>query len=441
MPDVNPPRAAEAGPPPGRTTTLLRTHRTMLRVRWVAAAFAALQVTTYYLPYPPGMLAAAAALVVVLVLGNVALWYVGRGVGDHRRATRLAVAALVLDTGVATGLVFVYTFDPNTAIFAVLYILPLEGASFFQLRGAVATTAAAGVLYIVREAYGALFYGTDFLVVSITFRLGIGGIIAVVAGMMAQGLLTEQEALEVRNAELRTARRVQDDFIAATNHELRTPLTAILGYASTLQRRWGTLTDQAKRSAVDHMALQSRRLLELVDEVLTLSAASSGGLHVAVQDVALPAALTGAIRAAGVAAEVEVRCPDDVAVRADPRRLTQVLVNLLANAGKYGRPPIRVLAGEVPAAGPDDERRIRIVVEDEGDGVPEEFVPLLFERFTQARSCETRGGGGSGLGLAIVRSLVVAQGGEVRYEPRRPHGSRFVVELPAAPAHRTVPVP
>jgi signal transduction histidine kinase len=99
-----------------------------------------------------------------------------------------------------------------------------------------------------------------------------------------------------------------------------------------------------------------------------------------------------------------------------------MLSNLVANSLRYGKPPITITA-----AGQD--RHLRLVVEDRGEGVPPDFVPRLFDRF--ARSSESRGRGeGSGLGLAIAQAYARAQGGEIVYEPAVPHGARFEVVIP-----------
>ena len=415
---------------------LRRSIRTLARVRWVATLFAAVQVATYYLPFPPGVLAWSVALVGLLGLGNLLLWLASRRDLDLPTARRLAVASLVLDTTVVVGLITTYTFDPDTASFALIYVLPLEGAVLFQLRGAVATMAAAAVAYIAREAYGALVFDLPFLPQSISFRMGLGFLIAAVAGVMARDLSAEREEalsakaeLERSTDELRTAHaqllaatQVQDDFLAMTNHELRTPLTAIVGYASILQRRWDALDSDARLDAVTRIRVQAERLNALVEDLLTISAAQARGLHVTPIPVSLEPLLCEAI--AGFD-EAEVVGPVDVVARADPVRLLQVVINLLSNARKYGAPPVRVAVR-------DDGEHVVLTVTDAGDGVPPEFVPLLFDRFSQASVGTSRSAEGSGLGLAIVALLVEAQDGTVWYEPAEPTGSRFCVRLPRA---------
>lgn len=176
----------------------------MVRVRWGGVAFGLAQVLTYYLPYPPGLLELALGLAALLAVGNVVIWRVLPAITTLRRARRLSVLALLLNATVFVGLVFVYTFDTETAIWALLYVLPMEAAIRFQLRGAMITIGALTVVYTVREIVGTLVYGNPFLVVSITYRMGVGLIIASVAGAIAQSLTRDREQLAVLSRITRT---------------------------------------------------------------------------------------------------------------------------------------------------------------------------------------------------------------------------------------------
>ncbi|MCW2712323.1 MAG: ATP-binding region, ATPase domain protein, partial [Marmoricola sp.] len=111
-------------------------------------------------------------------------------------------------------------------------------------------------------------------------------------------------------------------------------------------------------------------------------------------------------------------------VMTDPLRFQQMLSNLLSNARKYGKPPFLV---RVTSQG----TQVTIDVEDSGPGVPEEFVPRLFQEYARAPGATARG---TGLGLFVVRALAEAQGGGASYAPRRPHGSVFTLHLPAGPS-------
>jgi signal transduction histidine kinase len=416
----------------------LRTERTMVKMRWGAVVFAFVQVLTFYLPYPPGVLPFALGLVAVLAVGNIAIQLRLRaGVTSLATARRLGMAALTLDVAAAMSLVLVYTFDPNTMMFAILYILPLEAALRFQLRGALTTMAVITALYALREVYGSIVYDIEFLIVSINFRMGIGFLIAYVAGQMASSLVHDRTELEgakdeleraatqlaATNAELATANEIKDDFLAMTNHELRTPLTTVLGYTAMLRQRWDAIPDERRQEFIGRIEEQGLRLQSMVESLLTLSSAQAGALQLQVQPVDVRAAVDEAIRHHGLAGQSFANeCPAGLHAFADRVRLGQVLVNYLSNARKYGAPPITVSAQA-------DDDCVTIAVEDRGEGVPETFVPRLFDKFSQASQGDSRTAEGTGLGLAIVRQLARAQGGEAWYEPGEPHGSRFLVRL------------
>jgi signal transduction histidine kinase len=417
-----------------------RSERTMVAVRWGAVLFALVQVFTFYLPYPPGVLPFAISLVLVLAVGNALVdLRLRAGLTSLAAARRLGMAALTLDLLAAMGLVVVYTFDADTAMFAVLYLVPLEAALRFQLRGALIAQSVVTALYSAREVYGRIVFGNDLLLTSISFRMGIGFLIAGVAGAMASSLVRDRTDLEAAkeelersaavlaatNAELAAANQIKDDFLAMTNHELRTPLTTILGYTSMLRKRWSAVPDERRQEFVFRIEEQGLRLRSMVEGLLTLSSAQAGALQLSPSDVDVRAAVDEAIRQHGLAGERFVNdCPEGLMVRADRVRLGQILVNYLTNARKYGAPPITATARR-------DGRWVVVSVEDEGDGVPEAFVPRLFDRFSQASIGDSRTAEGTGLGLAIVAELAGAQGGSAWYEPRSPRGSRFCVRLPA----------
>lgn len=223
------------------------------------------------------------------------------------------------------------------------------------------------------------------------------------------------------NAQLAAADRLKDQFLAMASHEMRTPLTAIAGFTSTMQNLWDDLADDRKREFVEIIDTQTGRLQRLVDDLLTLARIESGALEARPRSISLATELEQTIRELGVP-NIRIDCPHDLTAFADPDQVQQILVNLVGNAVKYGREPIRVSAQAVPGA-------IEIRVRDQGEGVPAEFVPQLFERFARASSRRSEVPG-TGLGLSITRGLAHAQGGDAWYEPNEPRGSCFVFCLP-----------
>lgn len=190
---------------------LRRTERTMGRIRWAGVAFGVVHALTFYRPYPDGVLPWALLAMAVLAVGNVIVAVAARHTHDVAGMQRVSVGALALDIVVIMASVFVYTFDVETAVWAVTYILPLEGAVRFQLRGAMATMGIITAVYAVREIYGAQVFGNEFLPMSISFRMGIGFLIGAVAGSMAEDLVRDR-----RQAEEATAR--YESMLAAMSH-------------------------------------------------------------------------------------------------------------------------------------------------------------------------------------------------------------------------------
>ena len=203
---------------------LLHAERVMVAARWFGVAFALVQILTYYIPYPAGMLELALFSTAVLALGNVAAWAALRRTHTLKGARHLSFLTLLLNGVVFSALVWVYTFDTETAIWALLYILPMEAAIRFQLKGALWTMTAITVMYTLRELFGASAYGNEFLVVSITFRMGIGFIIAGISGAIAQGLARDREQLATLNRITQTtgsARSLQTVLDRITEEILR----------------------------------------------------------------------------------------------------------------------------------------------------------------------------------------------------------------------------
>jgi PAS domain S-box-containing protein len=227
--------------------------------------------------------------------------------------------------------------------------------------------------------------------------------------------------LSALNEELRHANELKDHFVAVTSHEIRSPLTAIIGYASTLRRMGDRLDPERREQALVTIERQGRRLGQLVEDLLTLATADAGRLSILPQDVSLRPSVELAVEDLNIdEVSIAVDCPDGLTLRVDPMRLTQMLVNYLSNAVKYGAAPITV---SCLAIGDDVEIRVC----DSGAGIPDELSERLFERFARAEGATKLG---TGLGLAIVRTLAEAHGGQAWYEPGKPSGACFALRLP-----------
>ena len=232
--------------------------------------------------------------------------------------------------------------------------------------------------------------------------------------------------------ESEAASRLKDEFLMTLSHELRTPLTAIYGWVRMLATGIVPPDDRARALAtVERNALAQTRL---IDDLLDVSRAISGKLRlemrrVNVADIATAAVETvnPALTAKGITFEAQLD-PDMPPIAGDPDRLQQVVWNLLSNAIKF-TPEGGTVRLRLRRAG----AHVAIEVIDTGDGIAEDFLPHVFERFRQAESGSRRRYGGLGLGLAIVRSLVELHGGTVTAESDgEGKGSTFRVLLPVA---------
>ncbi|HEU4594810.1 MAG TPA: ATP-binding protein [Pyrinomonadaceae bacterium] len=224
--------------------------------------------------------------------------------------------------------------------------------------------------------------------------------------------------------------RVRQEFLSNVSHELRTPLTAILTFVETLEG--GAIDDpEHNRRFLSIIRRNSERMHNLINDILELSAIEAGTVEVEPAQVRLSALVNECLTAlAARAAECGVVLRNEVdagvSVRADARRLEQMLTNLLDNAIKFSAEGGEVRVSHERAAGRD-----RIHVSDAGEGIAPEHVARIFERFYRVDRARSRALGGTGLGLAIVKHLARAHGGEANVRSAPGEGSVFTVELPA----------
>ena len=246
-------------------------------------------------------------------------------------------------------------------------------------------------------------------------------------------------------ASAETANRLKDEFLGTLSHELRTPLTAIVGWAHLLKR--GQLSPAETTRAVDTIIRNAAAQNQIIDELLDVSRIIAGKLEMGLQPVDVAAVVQEAIStvspaasAKGIHLELAHRSTDSV-VTGDPERLRQAFWNLLSNAIKFtprgGRVGIRVET---------NGQNVEVIVNDTGLGINPDFLPHIFERFTQDDSSSTRHSRGLGLGLSITRQLLELHGGSIAAQsPGVGKGSTFTARLPrssaAASLGATLPLP
>jgi two-component system sensor histidine kinase MtrB len=229
------------------------------------------------------------------------------------------------------------------------------------------------------------------------------------------------QELESKLAELEQLDEIKTQFVSLASHELRTPISVVHGISQTLYLRGHQLSDEQLAELRRTLFEQSCRLAELTDQLLDMSRLDAQAYAVNPERFNPRERILQLLNriAPDRRDEIDVGVESSLEVVTDPHAFERVIGNLLTNALRYGAPPIEVRTSW------DDV--VDVIVEDHGPGVPDEFVPLLFERFSQAGG---RRGQGAGLGLAIAKSFAEALGGDLRYEPATPSGARFHFELP-----------
>lgn len=226
---------------------------------------------------------------------------------------------------------------------------------------------------------------------------------------------TERKQIERERVALDRAREL---FLATAAHELRTPLTTLVGAVGLVDRH-GPESEEGQE-ALHLIRRQGRRVADLVDQLLDLSALDAGVDAVQLEAVEVAPLVHDLTSGMPTPPHVslETRVPEDLVVTADPVRVEQILTNLLTNAYAYGGPHVRVDAEA-------DAELVRISVSDDGPGIPDDLATSIFEPFARGP------GDGTGLGLAISRRLARALGGTLTHREGPQHGTQFILTLPA----------
>jgi PAS domain S-box-containing protein len=251
--------------------------------------------------------------------------------------------------------------------------------------------------------------------------------------MLARRVEERTMDLSMANAELARTARLKDEFLANMSHELRTPLNAILGLSEALQEQIAGPLNERQLKYLGTIEESGRHLLALINDILDLSKIEAGKLDLQFEEVPAEQVCQASlqfIKQTALKKGITVSfnpSQSQPLLRADTRRLKQILVNLLTNAVKFT--PEKGQVGLDVVAEPGLET-LRFVVWDTGLGITPENLSKLFKPFVQLDSSLTRQHEGTGLGLALVARLVEYHGGSISVESQPGRGSRFTVALP-----------
>ncbi|MBD3610086.1 MAG: PAS domain S-box protein [Gammaproteobacteria bacterium] len=224
---------------------------------------------------------------------------------------------------------------------------------------------------------------------------------------------------------------MKNEFISIVSHELRTPLTSMKGSLGlVLGGATGELSDKTRQflSMADQNA---ERLSLLISDILDIQSIESGTLSYRQEVFDLRSVIQLSleqnrhhIQQSGIAV-VPPELPHPLMTYIDPSRIQQVLDNLLSNAIKFSPPD-----GTITISADSNNSQVTVSIKDEGEGVPDEFIPHLFEKFTQGEASNTRNFSGTGLGLSIAKGIIEHHGGKIFYSRPASEGSQFNFELP-----------
>ena len=220
--------------------------------------------------------------------------------------------------------------------------------------------------------------------------------------------------------------QMKSDFVSTVSVELRAPLTTIYGFAQTLLREDITFGDTDRRTFMEFISRESKRLTSIVDALLNVARLDAGELTVSLVTTNIASVVMDVVTAAGTSANghrlVAEVGPEPLAAQADPEKLRQVLDQLVSNAVKYSPD-----GGVVSVSAQRRQDTVEVAVADEGVGIPASERERIFAKFYKAG-----GGQGTGLGLFIAQGLVREMGGRIWVDSEEGRGSRFAFELPVA---------
>jgi PAS domain S-box-containing protein len=250
-------------------------------------------------------------------------------------------------------------------------------------------------------------------------------------GQIAGMVVAFQDVSERRRLE-----KMKDEFISTVSHELRTPLTSLRASLGLISSGSLDKRPEKQKQMLEVAIGNCDRLVRLVNDILDFDRVERGGMPLHREVLAAGDILR---RAADVEHEAALKAnitfrfdaPASLMVNVDQERILQVLSELVSNAIKFSPPQTIIKLSAESTANPSGGDEVTIGVEDQGRGIPQEKLDMIFERFQQGDASDSRALGGTGLGLAICRRIIQQHGGRIWVESEPGKGSRFLFTLPA----------
>jgi signal transduction histidine kinase len=394
-------------------------------VRWFGFAFGAVAIAIQPDNLAPGTESAAWLLLGLLGLGNLILWGALERVRSERTLDRLGSISMGFDTLVVCGLVWVFASEQPYVTWALLFVLPLEAAMRFRLAGAVVAAVGLALFFVPQSVRVAQLTNSDFDLSIYVFVSGLGGLIALTAGTMAEAWHRQSIAFRRQSLRLAEVDRLKDRFLAVTSHEIRGPLAAIIAGVDTVQKRGERLQPHQRQHLLEMVSSQGHQLARLVDDLLLTGELSERQLALHPDWTELEVTIEEAVQAA-----VTKRRHHQLEMYVEPlrclidhARVSQIIRNLVENAYKYTPERTRVAVSAKGVGG-----GILVEVHDDGPGIPSDKRDQLFDAFH--RIDETAAGqDGIGLGLFVVSQLVAAMDGHIDLASSS-KGTMFSIHIP-----------
>lgn len=404
---------------------LKQLEQRMTRIRLGAFLFGVVAVAIQrYYPDTTTRMAAWSAIA-ILALGSVAIWGASGRAGTVREHKRIAAWGFAFDSLVIMAIVWIFAFDSNYVTWALLFVIPLEGALRYRAVGAVGAAAAIAAFFLLQTFHRADVTGESFDSATYIFVVAMTVLLSGVVGSMAEQWNAQSVAYQQQSLQLAEVDKLKDRFLAITSHEIRGPLTAIIGGVDTVKKHRDRLTVEQRDRLLEMVSLQGHQLARMVDDLLVTSQLQSGQLALHIAPAELETTINQAIEAAASkrrnhSLEVFV---EPIRCEIDAGRMEQIVRNLVENAYKYTPEQTRVaVAAEATPGG------IAITVSDEGPGIPAGKRDQLFEAFTRI-SETTAGQDGVGLGLYLVSQLVTSMQGHIDLKSST-RGTTFTITVP-----------
>ena len=279
-------------------------------------------------------------------------------------------------------------------------------------------------------------YGSVVLV-TVVFLLLFGVCLVFIIALINRLLRWQDEvnrqAMESAE-EAHSASRAKSQFLSQMSHEIRTPMNAILGL-DTLALRDKSISDNT-RDKLEKIGSSARHLLSLINDILDMSRIESGRITLKEEKFSfrdfieqISIIVGGQCEEKGLTFVCNVGEPIDEYFFGDDLKLKQVIINILGNSVKFTDAPGVITFSVEQLEATDERAALRFKMEDTGIGMDKEFIPKLFEAFSQEDSGTTNRYGGSGLGMAITKSIVEMMGGEIEVESEKGLGSTFTVTV------------